>query len=382
MTEAGSRPLKRVRVGLVGGGFMAKTHSLAYSAAQMLDYDAFPELETVRVADIDIEAARRAAASYGWQEATDDWTAVTRADDVDLVDIVTPNNAHAEIAIDAARHGKHILCEKPLAASLADAERMTEAAEAAGVTTQVGFVFRKWPAMAAARKFVESGELGEALSFRGYYFHDYALDHEFQMGWRVDRAVAGAGSIGDLGSHVVDLARYLVGDVVAVTARSKTHFERRPTPHGMAAIEVDDATDCLLEFSSGTVGTLSTSWMAAGSKTDLGFELTGTKGAVRFTWRRNNELQLYSHSDPGEASGFKTVFLGPTHPGAERFWPVAGQGLGYGDAFTILISELLRALGRGVRATPSFRDGLEAARFVDAAVRSAEERAWIDVVAS
>jgi predicted dehydrogenase len=372
-------PLDRVRVGIVGGGFMAKTHSLAYSAASMLEHDTLPRLERVRVADVDLTAAKRAAESFGWQEATDDWTKVTRADDIDLVDIVTPNNAHAEIAIDAARHGKHILCEKPLASGLTEAEQMRQAAEEAGVTTQVGFVFRKWPAVAAAKELVEAGELGEILSFRGHYFHDYALDSDFAMGWRVDRAVAGAGSIGDLGSHVVDLARFLVGEVSAVNARSKTHFPQRPSASGMSSVEVDDATDCLLEFSSGPAGTLSTNWMNAGSKTDIGFELNGTAGAIRFTWRRNDELQVYRHADPVETRGFKTVFVGPMHPGAERFWPVAGQSLGYGDAFTILIADLLAALGEGTRVTPSFADGLSAARFVDAAVRSAEARSWVDV---
>jgi predicted dehydrogenase len=375
MTE----PLGRVRIGIVGGGFMAKTHSLAYSAASMLEHETLPSIERVRVADLNYSAAEQAAKSFGWQEASDDWTTVTRADDIDLVDIVTPNNAHAEIAIDAARHGKHILCEKPLASSLAEAEEMNHAVEQAGVTTQVGFVFRKWPAMAAAKGLVEAGELGEILSFRGHYFHDYALDPDFAMGWRVDRAVAGAGSIGDLGSHVIDLARYLIGEVSAVNARSKTHLAERPAAGKMKSVEVDDATDCLLEFNSGAAGILSTNWMNAGSKTDIGFELSGTKGAIRFTWRRNDELQVYRHADPLDSRGFKTVFLGPMHPGAGRFWPVAGQSLGYGDAFTILIADLLAALGQGSAASPSFADGLQAARFVDAAVRSAEARTWVDL---
>ncbi len=358
---------------------MAKTHSLAYGAAAMLDHEMLPTIERVRVADVQPDLARRAAEHFGWSESTGDWTEITRAEDIDLVDIVTPNDAHAEIAIDAARHGKHILCEKPLAPSLAAAHRIAAAADEAGVTTQVGFVFHTWPAVAAAKALIDAGEIGEILSFRGHYFHDYALDPDFDMGWRVDRARAGAGSIGDLGSHVVDLARYLVGDVTRVEARSKTHFPDRPSGGSMRRVEVDDATDCLLEFESGAVGTLSTNWMAAGYKTDIGFEVSGREGTVRFTWQRNNEFQVYRHDDDQQTRGFKSVFIGPTHAGAARFWPVPGQGLGYGDAFTILIAELLRAIASGSRASPSFQDGLEAARFVDAALRSARERTWVDI---
>jgi predicted dehydrogenase len=360
-------PRERLRVGLVGGGFMAKTHSLAYGAVAMLDHDELPVIERRRLVDIDARVARTTAERFGWGAVDTDWTAVTRASDIDLVDIAVPNDCHAEIAIDAAAHGKHVLCEKPLADSLVPARRMEAAVARAGVTGHVGFVFRKWPAVALAKQLLEEGRIGRPMSFRAHYFHDYALDPDAALGWRADSARAGAGSIGDLGSHVIDLARHLVGEVSRVSART----------HAFRSAEVDDAADCLLEFEGGAIGTLSTSWMQAGSKTDIGFELAGDRGALRFTWRRNGELQVYEHAGDAATRGFRTVFAGPAHPGAARFWPVAGQGLGYGDAFTILIADVLAAVAAGTGTDPSFRDGVKAAEFVDAALRSSERGEWV-----
>jgi predicted dehydrogenase len=360
-------PHERLRVGMVGAGFMAKTHSLAYAAAAMLDHDRLPVIERRRLVDLDGVLAQAAAERFGWDEAATDWTAVTRASDIDLVDIAVPNDRHAEIAIDAAAHGKHVLCEKPLASSLADAKRMEAAVARAGVTGHVGFVFRKWPAVALARRLVDEGRIGTPMSFRAHYFHDYAIDPDVELGWRAVRARAGAGSVGDLGSHAVDLARYLVGEVARVCGRT----------HAFRSAEVDDAADCLLEFENGAIGTLSTSWMQAGSKMDIGFELAGERGAIRFTWRRSGELQVYEHGERDDTRGFRTVFVGPAHRGAERFWPVAGQGLGYGDVFTILIADVLEAVAAGRQAEPSFHDGVRAAEFVDAALRSSERGGWV-----
>jgi predicted dehydrogenase len=370
-----------VRIGLVGAGFMAKTHSLAYSNARMLGWNDLPSIEPVRVADVEEELARAAASRFGWGQSTTEWREVTRAPDVDLVDIVTPNNVHAEIAIDAAQHGKHVICEKPLANTVESAREMHHAVETAGVANQVGFVFRTWPAIALAKKLVDEGRIGRILRFRGQYFHDYALDSSFPMGWRVSRDVAGAGSIGDLGSHVIDLARYLVGEIDRVFALSRTFHSHRPAPSSGASqeVDVDDATVALVEFEGGAIGLIETNWMAAGYKTDLGFELSGDRGAIKFTWRRSNQLELYSDSGEEDARGFRSIHVGPMHEGAETFWPVAGQGLGYGDAFTILLGRLLRALREGTVVAPSFLDGLRASEVVDAAVRSNESRAWVEV---
>jgi predicted dehydrogenase len=369
-----------IRVGLVGAGFMAKAHSLAYANAPLLG-PGVPPVERARVADINAELARRAASAYGWSEASADWRAVTRADDIDLVDVAVPNDKHAEIAIDAARHGKHVLCEKPLANTLAAAREMHRAVDAAGVEHFVAFVYRTWPAMTLARRLIDEGALGRLIRLRALYFHDYGLDETLSLTWRLRRSSAGAGSIVDIGSHVIDLARLLAGEIRRVMARSVTVVPERPDTTGrMAAVDVDDLSDVLVEFADGATGLIETSWVAAGSKTDLAFEAVGDGGAVRFTWRRPMELLFYSHDDPPERRGFRAIVIGPQHEGAGPFWPVAGQGLGWGDAFTILLQRVLKSIaGQKERGTATFLDGLRAAEVVDAAMCSATEGRWVDV---
>jgi predicted dehydrogenase len=386
---------RTIRVGIVGSGFMAKAHTAAYNNLTGLYWPDLPHVEKARMAGLTVELAREGAARWGWADHTDDWRRVTRGEDVDLVDIVTPNNAHAEIAIDAARHDKSILCEKPLAHDLATAREMYDAIAAAGVVNQVAFVYRAWPAMQFARRLIQEGALGTIMRFDGWFHQDYALDTSLPAVWRLRRSQAGAGSIGDVGSHVVDLARYLVGEIARVCARSRTFICERPAvvetgesafhavdasmEQRMVEVDVDDATDVLCEFDAGVIGTIRTNWVAAGHKLDLGFEVGGDRGAVRFTWQRPNELELYSGDDPRDARGFKAVITGPMHPGGEAFWPVPGAGLGYGDAIVISMRELLSAVDAGGPAVPDFLDGLRCAEVIDAVLRSDEERAWVSV---
>jgi predicted dehydrogenase len=368
-------------VGIVGGaGFMGRLHSLAYGSVRAIYGDGLPRVERRRLADVRIGPAQVAAARYGWAEATDDWRDITRADDIDLVDIVTPNDAHAEIAIDAARHGKHVLCEKPLAGDAETAAAMAMAAAASGGVHQVGFVFRAWPAMALAKQYILEGRLGRALYFRGHFFHDYALDPMLPFSWRFRRDVAGAGALGDIGSHVLDLARYLMGDVERVLGRSMTFLGERPRPEGgVARVDVDDATDLLLEFTGGARGSVQVNWSAAGYKTDLGFEVWGDRGSVRFSWQQPNELLFYSCADEPDSRGYRTVILGPEHVRAEAFWPTPGLGLGYADAFAISVSDLLTAIRDRRPAAPGFADGLRVAEVIEAALASVRRRGWVDV---
>lgn len=386
---------RTIRVGIVGSGFMAKAHTMAYDALTGLYWPELPHVEKVRMAGLTEQLAREGAARWGWADHTDDWTRVTRADDVDLVDIVTPNDAHAEIAIDAARHGKGILCEKPLAHDLATSREMYDVVTDAGVVNQVAFVYRAWPAMQLARKLIRDGALGTIMHFDGWFHQDYALDASLPAVWRMQRAQAGAGSVGDVGSHVVDLARSLVGEIARVLARSRTFIRERPevvetgesafhaadasVAPRMVEVDVDDATDVLCEFEGGAIGTIRTNWVAAGHKLDLGFEVGGTHGAVRFNWQRPNELEVYSADDPVDGRGFKTVIIGPMHPGCEPFWPVPGAGLGYGDAIAISMRELLSAVDAGRPATPDFLDGLRCAQVVDAVLRSDAAGGWVEV---
>ena len=368
-----------IRVGMVGGGFMARTYSLALSAVYGLAWPAAPEIRRVRLADVSRRLGDHTALAWGWDEVSDDWRAVTRADDVDLVFVLTPNDSHAAISIDALDHGKHVLCEKPLSNTLEGAQAMCRAAVRSGRVHQVGFVYRKWPAVAFARQVIESGGIGEIVHYRGHFFHDYGLDPAMAITWRLQHAISGGGSGADIGSHVSDRARYLAGEIGGVCAAARTHFARRPLadrPGETAPVDVDEVTDMLVAFEGGATGTLQTSWLAGGHKMDIGFAVHGTRGSVEFTSEEPTEVRLYKTSDPASESGFRGIPVGPAHPGAELFWPVPGMALGFGDGFIIAVRDLLRAIAGGGAATPDFLDGLRANEVVAAAQASAITRSW------
>jgi predicted dehydrogenase len=386
---------KAIRLGMVGSGYVAKAHTLAYNNVYTLGWPELPRVEKRRIADVSEELAVRGAQRLGWSEGVGDWRRVTRAEDVDLVDIVTPNDTHAEIAIDAAQHGKHLFCEKPLAVDAASALAMVEAAQKAGVVNQVCFTYRSWPGVQLARKLIEDGRIGRVKHFRAYFLQDYALDASMPLVWRLQRSRAGAGKLADGGSHLLDIARYLVGDVDRVFARLKTFITERPaavdlgeavfraddaqSTGQLVPVDIEDHADVLLEFDGGAVGVIQTSWVASGHKLDLGFEVGGDRGALRLSWQRSNELEYYSADDDRETQGFRTIVLGPPHPGAAPFWSVAGQQLGMNDAFLIAVGDLVRAVAQERPAKPDFLDGLRACEIVDAALRSAEEERWIAV---
>lgn len=368
-----------IRVGMVGAGFMGRTYSLALQVAPGLAWPAVPHPGHVRLVEVDPVAGRRAAEAWGWRELQDDWRTVTRADDIDLVLVLTPNDSHAEIAIDALRHGKHVLCEKPLSNTLDGARAMYRAAAGSGCVHQVGFVYRKWPATAFAKQLIASGELGEVVHYRGRFFHDYGLDPALPVTWRLQKASSGGGSGADIGSHVIDMARYLIGEIDGVFARSRTHFTRRPLPErpGVSVpVDVDEITDMLIEFDSGVTGTLQTSWLAGGHKMDLGFAVHGTRGSVEFTSEQPTEVRLYKTSDSTPESGFRVIPIGPRHAGGDLFWPVPGMALGFGDGFIIAVRDLLRAIVLNEPAAPDFLDGLRAQEVVAAAQASAKDLSW------
>ena len=269
-----------VRIGLVGAGFMGKIHTLAYRNASMLYGSEFPPIETVVVADPEPDLAERAVSDWGWSNATRTWQEVT-AGDVDVVDICTPNDTHVDIALDALAHGKHVLCEKPLAVDADGALRLCEAAVDTDLVTQVGFLYRQWPAVGMARRLVEEGAIGEIRAARARFLLDYNSDPEIPMSWRFDRKRAGSGALGDIGSHCIDLLQHLVGPISAVTARMRTYVPRRRDRNGqMMDVSVDDQCEILADFETGASGTILASWAATGHKCDLAFELIGESGAV------------------------------------------------------------------------------------------------------
>jgi predicted dehydrogenase len=378
---------KTLRVGLVGAGFMGTAHSLAYSNVARLCYPRLPEIEKVRLADVAPELAQAGAARLGWKEGTGDWRDVTRAADIDIVDIVTPNSTHAEIAVDAARHGKHVFCEKPLSDSAQSASEMLGAASEADVTHQVSFVYRTWPAVALARKLVASREIGDVLQVNVRYRGDYGFADGGRLGWRFEKRAAGGGSLADIGSHAIDIARYLAGDVRRVCARARA-FDRGDTARlgtgaegvePLDATELDDAVDVLVDFTSGACGVIQTNWCAAGRKNHLEFEVYGRGGSLYFDWQHANELRHFDRADPADRAGTRTIIVGPQHPGAERFWPVPGLGLGYSDAFLIALDRFLTNVASGTNSPPSFLDGLRACEVADAIQSSARSGGWVTV---
>jgi predicted dehydrogenase len=292
-----------------------------------------------------------------------------------VVDICVPNALHPEVACDALAHGKHVICEKPLAHRWDAAGDMVVAAREAERVAQVCFYYRLWPAISWARELIDSGELGAVRHFRGWMLQDYAADPRHDLAWRARLPEAGAGALADLGSHIIDIARHLCGEITAVAATTRELVRRdRPTPG------VDDLVSMLVDFETGAGGMVEASWALRGHKCDLGFDLVCERGAVRFSWERFNQIEVLVGDVSDPMNGYRSVLIGGGQPDVGRFIPVPGQGIGYRDVFTIGASRALAAIARGETSTsPSFEDGLAVALVVEAAKESAGRRIWTKV---
>ncbi len=380
------------RVGMIGGGYMAKLHSLSFRNLSGLLNAPDDRFELVRLADANKALATSEAARWGWGEGTEDWRAVTRDPTIDLVDVATPNDSHEEICADAFAHGKHVLCEKPLSVDAPGAARMVDAAVQSGRMHMVNFSYRNWPAVQQAKKLIDSGRLGKLVYFEGHFFQDHNGDESIPRHWRFEKARAGSGALGDVGSHIIDLARLLVGDVDSLVANQRTFIHQRPLPRDrsvLAPVDTDDFITMMVEFENGATGHIGASWSLPGYKNDVAFTIVGERGAVRFSWQNSNELQFYSADDPADVSGYRSILIGRAHPGADLFWyPDLGgkqglgttaQGIGYGEAFALSFRQLLSSLKSGESPAPNFVDGLRCCEILDAALRSAASRAWVKV---
>ena len=384
--------MNKVGIGLIGTGFMGKTHAMAFRAMPYVfsPPPMVPVLELL--ADANEELARTGAGNLGFARWTADWRELVSDAAVDVVDITTPNHLHKDMALAAATAGKHIYCEKPLAVTAQDALTMTEAAEAAGVKTLVGFNFLKNPATGLAKEILESGDIGDIVHFRGSFNQDAMADPRATHSWRHDKALAGSGVLGDLGAHVISMAQHLVGDIVEVCGQVQTIIVERPAAAGgrgyrahasaeseMRAVENEDQAQMLLRFADGAAGTIDSSRIATGRKLFLCCEITGTRGALYFLQERMNELKLYRTDDPAGRRGFKTIYIGPEHPHYEAFFPIAGLGLGYNDQKIIEVYELVAGIAADRPLYPDFRAGWKVSQVIDAVLRSAEERRWVRV---
>lgn len=368
--------MKRMNVAMIGYRFMGKAHSNAWrQVARFFDVPIEPVMKVI--CGRNETAVRKAAEKYGWQEHATDWREVIERKDIDIIDICTPGDSHHDIAIAAAEAGKAILCEKPLANTLAEAERMLAAVERAGVTHMVCHNYRRAPAVALAKELIERGELGQIYHYRGTYLQDWIVDPNFPRVWRLERAKAGSGALGDIASHSIDLARYLVGEITEVASLLETFIKERPLPDdptARAPVDVDDAALTLCRFENGAIGTIEASRFATGRKNYNRFEINGSRGSLVFNLERMNELELYI--EEGANSGFRQVIVTePEHPYIAAWFP-PGHIIGYEHTFTHTVLDFLDAIDRGVVPQPSFHDGVQNQRVLDAVERAHASRAW------
>ena len=386
--------MKKLNVGLIGAGFMGKAHSLAYVAMPMFFWPApaIPVRKTI--VDVSDSIAAEAAQRFGFEKSTSDWRSVVEDPEIDIIDIATPNHLHAEIAIAAAAAGKHIISEKPLARNGDEAKTMYDAVKNAGIVHMVAFNYRRTPAVALAKKYINEGAIGDILNFRGTYLQDWSADPDGPLSWRFQKSIAGSGSLGDIGTHVVDMARFLCGEITQVNTQLKTWVKTRPLQAGgvdklgastkdstapRGEVDVDDEVLSLLEFQNGAIGSLEATRNAHGRNNFLTFEIHGTLGSIYFNYERRDELQVAFASDQADRKGFRTVYTGPAHPYGEGLWPIPALGIGYGETKIIETYDFVKAIMEGGEVSPNFKDGYQINLIADAMAASSQSRSWTSI---
>jgi predicted dehydrogenase len=367
-------------IAMIGYAFMGKAHSNAYRQVRAFFS---PRLEPRMkvVCGRSREGAQSAAQTYGWEEAATDWREVVTRPDIDLVDICTPGDSHAEIAIAAAQAGKAVFCEKPLANTLGEAEAMLAAVEKHGVPHMICHNYRRVPAVAFAKKLIEEGRIGEIRHYRGTYLQDWIVDPEFPLVWRLQKEHAGSGALGDIASHSIDLARYLVGEITGVAGMLETFIRERPLPDSSerGTVTVDDAALALVRFRNGAIGSIEGTRMAPGRRNYNRFEINGSEGSLAFDLERMNELEVFFRNDPQALQGFRTINVTqPEHPYTGHWWP-PGHIIGYEHSFTHTVFDLLEALADETNPTPDFHDGVRNQRILAAIEDASAQKRWIEL---
>ncbi|TWD84768.1 putative dehydrogenase [Kribbella amoyensis] len=380
-------------IGLIGYAFMGAAHSQAWrSAPRFFELPLHPDLNVL--CGRDAEAVTAAADRLGWKETETDWRKLLQRDDVDLVDVCTPGDSHAEIAIAALEAGKHVLCEKPLANTVAEAEAMTAAADAAaakGIRSMVGFTYRRVPAIGLARKLVADGRIGTIRHVRAQYLQDWIADPEAPLSWRLDKEKAGSGALGDIGAHIVDLTQFITGErITEVSGQLETFVKERPKAaahsglSGTASAErgpvtVDDAAVFISRFSGGAVGVFEATRFATGRKNAIRIEINGSASSLSFDFEDMNLLHYYDANEDPETAGFRRILATePVHPYVGAWWP-PGHLLGYEHGFTHQVVDLIAAIAEGKDPAPSFADGLQVQRVLAAVEDSSATRQWQEI---
>jgi len=379
---------------MIGYRFMGKAHSNAWRQAPHF----FPlkaELKMSTICGRDSKAVEAARAQLGWERAATDWREVVNSPDIDLVDINTPNDSHAEIAIAAAKAGKHILCEKPLAMNVAECQEMLDAAKKAKVVHMICHNYRRIPAIAHAKKMIEQGAIGNIFHYRARYAQDWIVDPDFPLVWRLQKGVSGSGAHGDINAHIIDLARYLVGEFKEVCGLMNTFIKERPLQDQggggdglgatagkvMGKVTVDDAALFIGRFKNGAIANLEATRFALGRKNHITLEINGSKGSLYFDLEDLNRLKCYDNTAPADRQGFSDILVtqpGGVHPYVGQWWP-PGHIIGYEHTFVHAIADFVNAVVDGKSVQPTFEDGMRNQRVLEAVEESAKTRQWVKI---
>lgn len=385
--------MKKLRIAIIGYNFMGRAHSNGWSqAAKFFDLGVEPVLQVA--CGRDEPAVRAFADRWGWKHIETDWKKAVARDDVDIVDISLPQHLHHDVAVAAARAGKHLFCEKPMALSLADAREMLDVATQAKVKHYLNHNYRRTPAVALARQLIDEGKIGRIFHWRGAYQQDWIVDPEFPLTWHLQKETAGTGPHGDLNSHSVDLAHYLVGRIRSVSCLTASFIGTRPLPGKGAAtfsagagadqakrgkVTVEDASLMMVEFANGAVGSFEATRFATGRKNHNTFEIYGSEGSLAFDLERMNELQYFSRHDEPKAQGFRTIIATESsHPYISHWWP-PGHLIGYEHGFVHAAADFLQAIDQDLPIAPNFADGVQCLEVLDAGIKSAAEGRRIEL---
>ena len=371
--------MKTLKVGMIGYKFMGKAHSNAWRQVdKFFPVPARPEMHTI--CGRDEKGVKAAAKKLGWSHVATRWQDVVNNPEIDILDINTANDTHAEIAIAAAKAGKHVLCEKPLAMTVAEAEAMLKAATKAGVVHMICHNYRRIPAIAQARKMIAAGDLGRIFHYRARYLQDWIVDPELPLVWRFQSKIAGSGAHGDINAHIIDLGRYLVGEFDEVCGHLETFIKERPLPGSKrkkGRVTVDDAVITLARFKNGALGCLEASRVAAGRKNHIQIEINGSKGSLVFDFEDMNRLKYFRRDDPADRQGYRDIIVTESvHPYAGAWWP-PGHILGYEHTFVHTIFDFIQAVVKGKAVQPTFADGLQDQRVLEAIEKSSGGRRWV-----
>ncbi|REK59583.1 MAG: dehydrogenase [Geobacillus sp.] len=381
---------KQVRIGMVGYKFMGKAHSHAFRDIPFFfDTDAVPVLQAV--AGRDEQQVKQAAEKLGWASYETDWRCLIERDDIDVIDIVTPNHTHAEIAIAAAKAGKHVICEKPLALTLEQSLEMLEAVNKAGVVHMVCHNYRFAPAVQFAKQLIDQGKLGKIYHIRATFLQDWLMDPGFPLIWRLKKEISGSGTLGDIGTHIIDLARFLVGEFSEVIGMMETFIKKRPLGDmdihlkgrgesgKWGEVDVDDAVAFLARFENGALGVFEATRFSRGNRAGNRFEINGERGSIRWDMENMNNLQVYLEDDERGLQGFRTINCTEVeHPYASAYWP-AGHIIGYEHTFINLLFEMMNGIAGGYSPVPNFEDGVRNQAVLEAVERSSQTGKWIKI---